>query len=130
MRLSIMSFAGTVRTLVAVGTVRVASMFAASDLAAPLSTATWFSGSGVGSTSDGTGIGAVAGASAGMGCGLACTEVVFATGVEPGVSAAGSAVAGCAVAGSVVAGSAIVGSAIVGVARASPAAGSIPSVRR
>ena len=36
-RLSIMSFAGTVRTLVAVGTERLASMFAARDFDMPLS---------------------------------------------------------------------------------------------
>jgi hypothetical protein len=66
MRLSIMSFAGMVRTLVAVGTERLASMFAARLLAGPRKGATVFSGSGVGSVFTEL-IGDVAGASAGMG---------------------------------------------------------------
>src|SRR5690606_14484030 len=48
MRLSIMSFAGMVRTLVAVGTVRLASMFVASDLAIPRRGETWSTGSSLG----------------------------------------------------------------------------------
>ena len=45
MRLSIISFAGMVRTLVAVGTVRLASMFAAIVLAMPRSVVTSSCGS-------------------------------------------------------------------------------------
>src|SRR4051812_28637543 len=85
MRLSIMSFAGMVRTLVAVGTLRLASMFAAMTLATPLSTWTELSGCGA-SVADAAG---AAGACAGIGCGFAGAEVVRATGVLP-VGGAGS----------------------------------------
>src|SRR3954469_25291804 len=76
MRLSIISLAGTVRTLVAVGTLRDASMLVASVLLMPRSGVTVSSGSAVSAT---TGVLAVCGASAGMGCGLAGAEVVRAT---------------------------------------------------
>src|SRR3954463_3024935 len=82
MRLSIMSFAGTVRTLVAVGTVRLWSMLVASVLLMPRSGLTWFSGSAAG-WSVTTGVLAVCGASAGIGCGLAGAELVRATGAVP-----------------------------------------------
>ena len=83
-----------VRTLVAVGTLKLASMFDAKDLAMPLRVATTLaSGEGaVAATSPAEAGGAVVGASAGMGWGFASTEVVRATGVVP-VVAAGSAVA-------------------------------------
>ena len=91
MRLSIMSFAGIVRTLVAVGTVRLASMLVASVLLIPLSWTTVASGSAAGSVPSGMTVVPVAGASAGIGCGLAGAEVVRATGVVPVGGAAGSA---------------------------------------
>src|ERR1700712_257900 len=69
MRLSIMSFAGTVRTLVAVGTVRLASMFAASDFEAPLRVATLSCGSTGLSSVTATGGGAAAGTGADAGAG-------------------------------------------------------------
>src|SRR3712207_4308003 len=70
MRLSIISFAGTVRTLVAVGTLRLASMFAASVFGMPRSGVTTSCGS-----SGAVAIGVVSGACAGIGCGFGCTEV-------------------------------------------------------
>ena len=75
-RLSIINFAGIVRTLVAVGTVRLWSMFAARVLAGPFSGATVSSvlaGSLASSARD-------AGACAGMGWALGAMEVVFAIG--------------------------------------------------
>ena len=78
-RLSIISFAGIVRTLVAVGTERLASMFVASDLAMPRSGATVFTGSGVGcSAVDSARAGSFFffGASAGIGFLAGSTEVV------------------------------------------------------
>src|ERR1019366_1038557 len=83
MRLSIMSLAGIVRTLVAVGTVRLRSMFAARLLATPFSTETVFSGSAAGSPLAAVVTGGVAGASAGIGAGFAWMDVVRATGCEP-----------------------------------------------
>jgi hypothetical protein len=56
-----------VRTLVAVGTVRLASMLLAIDFAAPRSGVTL----SCGSTGSSAACGALAGASAGIGCGLA-----------------------------------------------------------
>tara|TARA_R110002124_G_scaffold100238_2_gene247017 strand:+ start:14084 stop:14491 length:408 start_codon:yes stop_codon:yes gene_type:complete len=79
-----MSFAGMVRTLVAVGTVRLESMFDARALAAPRSGATTFSAWGLAAASAfNVSIGVVVGASAGMGCGLGSIEVVRATGWLP-----------------------------------------------
>src|SRR5690554_2333579 len=80
MRLSTISFAGMVRTLVAVGTVRLASMLLAIDLAAPRRGVAL----SCGSTNSSAACGALAGASAGIGCGLACTDVVFAMGCVAG----------------------------------------------
>ncbi|CAB4633698.1 unannotated protein [freshwater metagenome] len=68
-RLSIMSLAGIVRTLVAVGTVRLASMFAARALGIPFKVVTVFSSV----KSDGR---EVPGASAGIGVSLGIAEVV------------------------------------------------------
>src|SRR5690606_4354917 len=100
MRLSIMSFAGMVRTLVAVGIDVLWSMLVASVFAMPLSTVTV----SCGSDSAATGIDAVVGACAGIGCGLAGAEVVRAMGVVGGaLSAAGAAAGGVAGAGSVTA---------------------------
>jgi hypothetical protein len=83
MRLSIMSLAGMVRTLVAVGTVRLRSMFAARLFATPLRVATVSTVSAAGSSSLVTATGEVAGASAGIGAGFAWMEVVRAIGWEP-----------------------------------------------
>ena len=91
MRLSIISLAGIVRTLVAVGTERLASMFAARDFDIPRSGVTTLASSAGGADSVPVGFAlAAVGASAGIGCGLACTEVVRATGREP-VGGAGDA---------------------------------------
>ena len=98
MRLSIMSFAGTVRTLVAVGTVRLASMLVASVLLMPLSAVTSSWGS-AGVSPSTTGVWAVCGASAGIGCGFAGADVVRATGVAP-VCGAGSGAGALGLAGS------------------------------
>src|SRR6188768_2650200 len=73
-RLSIMSFAGTVRTLVAVGTVSDSSMFAARVFGMPRRTVTW-SCSLEDSLVDGTAFGACAG----IGCVAAGLAVVRAT---------------------------------------------------
>ncbi len=91
MRLSIISFAGMVRTLVAVGTERLASMLDASAFAAPLRAAVSSCGSAT-SVASTAGIAAVVGASAGIGWGFASTEVVRATGVLPVAGAGVSAV--------------------------------------
>src|SRR3954452_20721005 len=89
-RLSIMSFAGMVRTLVAVGTLRLASMLVASVLVMPLRVVTVASGSASVSGRSCTAVVPVAGAWAGMGCGLAGIDVVRAIGVVPVGGAAGS----------------------------------------
>src|SRR5215207_10227556 len=91
MRLSIMSFAGMVRTLVAVGTERLWSMFAASVFGRPLRAT--ISSSRSDST---TGCGLVIGTSAGTGWVRGATEVVRASGAWPmtgwgAVAGAGSA---------------------------------------
>ena len=92
MRLSIISFAGIVRTLVAVGTVSEASMFEARVFAMPrngVATSSWVS-----SWSSAWSL-----ASAGIGCGVGCREVVFAWIGPAGLASAGpSPVAGCCVA--------------------------------
>src|SRR6478752_7302612 len=98
-RLSIMSLAGTVRTLVAVGTVSDSSMLAASVLVMPRRTVTWSSSVGA-SPVEGT----AAGACAGIGWFAAGFAVVRATGCAPttgmgAVTGRGSDAAGCAVAG-------------------------------
>ena len=80
MRLSIISFAGIVRTLVAVGTVRLAFMFVTSALAMPRIGVTLFSGSVVPSAASAIAGAVVRGASAGIGCGFGSIEVVRATG--------------------------------------------------
>src|SRR5690606_27844862 len=101
MRLSIMSFAGTVRTLVAVGIDVLWSMLVASVFAMPLSTVTRSCGSSDSAT---TGIDAVVGACAGMGCGFAGADVVRAMGVVGGaLSVTGAVAGGVAEAGSVTA---------------------------
>src|SRR5688572_30812564 len=88
MRLSIISFAGTVRTLVAVGIVSEASMLVASVLVIPRS--------GVTTSSPVTrsSAGAAFGACAGIGCGAAGRAVVRATGCAPTTGI--GAVTGCA----------------------------------
>ena len=78
MRLSIISFAGTVRTLVAVGTVSDSSMFAARALGMPRRTVTLSS-----SADSPDAAGATFGACAGIGCGDAGRVVVRATGCAP-----------------------------------------------
>ena len=93
-----MSFAGIVRTLVAVGTVRLESMLDASAFDAPFNAATVLSGSAAGASVVAAADGAFVGASAGIGWGLACTEVVFAIGWLPVGGLAVGGVAG-AVAG-------------------------------
>src|SRR3990170_9055175 len=80
-----MSFAGIVRTLVAVGIARLRSMFVARLFAIPLSGVTTLSSAGAASGALAAGL--PAGASAGMGCGLAWIEVVRATGWLPVVDA-------------------------------------------
>ena len=77
MRLSIISFAGMVRTLVAVGTERLCSMLTARVFAIPRRGETLSSSSGLPSDL------VAAGASAGIGCGFAWIEVVFAIGWVP-----------------------------------------------
>src|SRR6476620_6397471 len=77
-RLSIMSFAGMVRTLVAVGIVSDSSMLAARVLGMPRRTVTT-SSSAAWSAADG----ATLGACAGIGCGAAGRAVVRATGCAP-----------------------------------------------
>ena len=86
MRLSIISLAGTVRTLVAVGMLRLASMLAARVLLTPRRGVTT-SSAGAASWPSTTGMPEVCGASAGIGCGLAGAEVVRATGVDAVVGA-------------------------------------------
>ena len=81
-RLSIRSFAGIARTLVAVGTVSDASMFDASALAMPLSGATTASSV----ASDGV---AIPGASAGMGALLGPADVVRGAGGMTSMGAEG-----------------------------------------
>ena len=88
-RLSIMSLAGIVRTLVAVGTVRDSSMFAARAFGIPLRAVT-VSSDGVASEA----ARAVSGACAGIGWAEAGRAVVRATGWEP-ITGVG-AVTGCA----------------------------------
>src|SRR5215207_4562881 len=78
-RLSIMSFAGIVRTLVAVGTVSEASMLAARVFGSPFS-GTISSSAGAPAT---TGCGLVIGTSAGTGWVRGATEVVRASGAWP-----------------------------------------------
>ena len=82
MRLSIISFAGMVRTLVAVGTLSEASMFAARDFAMPLSGVTVFS-AGSSASVDAAGTEVAAGACAGIGWRCGGAEVVRATGWLP-----------------------------------------------
>ncbi|MDR6171972.1 hypothetical protein QE359_003001 [Curtobacterium sp. SORGH_AS776] len=86
--MSIISFAGIVRTLVAVGTVSEASMFEASVFAMPRSgvaTSSWVS-----SWSSASSL-----ASAGIGCGVGWRDVVFAW-IGPDFASPGaSPVAGC-----------------------------------
>src|SRR6478609_7744299 len=89
MRLSIISFAGIVRTLVAVGTVSDSSMFTASALVMPFRTVT-LSSSGFSPPAEG----ATAGAWAGMGCRAAGRAVVRAIGGAPMTGI--GAVTGCA----------------------------------
>ena len=96
MRLSIISLAGMVRTLVAVGTVRLASMLVARLFAIPRSVWTTFSGS-AGDSVSAAFSGAFAaglGASAGIGWGFASMDVVRATVgfAVLGVTAAGAGV--------------------------------------
>src|SRR6187200_280929 len=74
MRLSIMSFAGIVRTLVAVGTLSDSSIFAARVFGMPRRTVTW-SSSAAWSAAEG----ATLGAWAGIGWGAAGRAVVRAT---------------------------------------------------
>jgi hypothetical protein len=95
MRLSIINFAGTVRTLVAVGTWRLWSMFAARALAIPFRGATVSVASATSAVSI-TGIDVVArvGASAGMGWTLGAIEVVLATGAVIGAWSSENAGAG------------------------------------
>lgn len=90
MRLSIMSFAGMVRTLVAVGTVSDSSMFAARVFGMPRSAVT-VSSSVDSSAEEGTTFGAWAG----IGCAAAGFAVVRATGGAPMTGT--GAVTGCAV---------------------------------
>ena len=80
-----------VRTLVAVGTVRLASMFVARAFAMPLSGVT-VSSVGASWSSAATGTDAVEGAWAGIGCGCGAIEVVRAMGWLPvmGTEAAGT----------------------------------------
>ena len=78
-RLSIINFAGTVRTLVAVGTDRLASMLVARVFCMPLSVVTTSSSAGAAGSAGS----AARGASAGIGCGLAGEFVVRAIGVLP-----------------------------------------------
>src|SRR6478736_4383636 len=73
MRLSIMSLAGTVRTLVAVGTEIDSSMLAARVFGMPRRTVTWSS------TASAAADGWAFGACAGIGCGAAGRAVVRAT---------------------------------------------------
>lgn len=75
MRLSIISLAGIVRTLVAVGTVSESSMLLASAFGMPLRTVTR-SSSVLSEPAEGIGLGACAG----IGCGAAGFAVVRATG--------------------------------------------------
>ena len=101
MRLSIMSFAGMVRTLVAVGTVRLWSMFAARVFGRPRS-GTISSSCGASAT---IGWGLVMGTSAGTGAVRGATEVVRASGAWPmigdgavtGADARGRGGGGCGV---------------------------------
>src|SRR5689334_15460524 len=88
MRLSIISFAGMVRTLVAVGTVSDSSMLAARVFGMPLRTVTLSSADA--SAEDGS----VFGAWAGTGCGAAGRAVVRATGCA--LITGTGAVTGCA----------------------------------
>ncbi len=90
-RLSIISFAGTVRTLVAVGTERLASMLLARVFCMPLSGVTT-------SCSADSAAGAACGASAGIGCGFAGALVVRATGVLPVAAACTTGIAAVGVA--------------------------------
>ena len=98
-RLSIINLAGTVRTLVAVGMLRLASMLAARVLLTPRSGVT-VSSAGAASWPSTTGTLEVCGASAGIGCGLAGADVVRAIGVDAVVGAGSDgAGAGCSAAG-------------------------------
>ena len=65
-RLSISNFAGTVRTLVAVGTAKLASMLVTTRAAGPLSTEVVEVDAAVGSTRGVSAVGLVAGLAAGM----------------------------------------------------------------
>src|SRR5690606_17492430 len=117
MRLSIISFAGTVRTLVAVGTVRLASMLVATAFAMPLSVVT----TSVGSTGSWeAGAGTAVGAAAGVGAGFAWSDVVLAIGWLPvGVGTSALAAAGAAGAGAAGAASATGASGAAGVSATS-----------
>ena len=95
-RLSIISFAGIVRTLVAVGTVSDSSMLRARAFVIPLRTVTWSSVSSAGSSAV-----LFSGASEGIGVSAAGLFVVRATGLCPitGIGAVGGLAfvdAGCA----------------------------------
>ena len=72
-RLSMSSFAGTARTLVAVGTVRLASIFATTRAAAPLRTVGSVGVAGEAAVM-GAGAGAGTGAGAGVGAGAGAAE--------------------------------------------------------
>ena len=79
MRLSIISLAGMVRTLVAVGTVRLRVHVGGERLRHAAQRGDHVLGAGR-RVAGSTGCGAVTGASAGIGCGFGATEVVRATG--------------------------------------------------
>src|ERR1700712_1418201 len=93
MRLSMSSFAGMLRTLVATGMLRLASMLVASDFAGPRRGVTLSC-----SAASASALRAQPTAWAGMGCGEASFEVVRATGAVDGAVAMG-VVAGVAAAG-------------------------------
>ena len=114
MRLSMSSLAGMVRTLVAVGTVRLVTMLVASDFAMPRSGTTLSCLTGSESSTT-TACGLVTGASAGTGAGLGALEVVRAVGWFS-VTGTGAAVG-------VAAGTAATGATGAGVAGGADAAG-------
>lgn len=116
MRLSIISLAGMVRTLVAVGTVSESSMFAARVFGMPRSGVTT-------SSRCSTSAAGVVGACAGTGCAAAGRAVVRATGCEPTVGT--GAVTGCAAAAGC-AGAGCAGAVPAGCAGADPAGWEAP----
>ena len=97
-RLSIISFAGTVLTLVAVGTWRLASIFEARAFAMPRRGLTTSPASSTGSSSSVMMAVGEVGASAGMGASLGLIEVVFAIGAVTGEGSSPSKVGGTGVA--------------------------------